>query len=520
MCSSSWDANRSIFGLDPFGKCMNRFRTNSTYEDKPKMKNFSIIVSIFLSVFFLPVTPTMAGGDGTVSQADEVLWTWSAPAYSLDILNLGNKWNIPLSPEQVKSEMPFGKSVFRPLPVLAEIREEPSGNLDERRKDSVVEDQSLKQKGYHYLKNTLKTYADIQDSGGWPEIEPGSPLRIGDQGPRTEALRTHLVITGDLSAETAAGSNIYDSDLERAVKRFQRRHGLNEDGIVGKNTLAVINIPVEDRMKQLQINIERWRSLPDNFGLRYLMVNIPGFELSIVENNSVVQKMRTIVGKKRRQTPVMSDRITYLELNPYWNIPRRIFFKDLLPRIQEDPEFLAKQGIRVFDSWQQEASELDPVDIDWGRVSSGSFPYRLRQDPSEINSLGKVKFMFPNQKSVYIHDTPGKTLFSKQKRTFSSGCVRVQEPLALAEYLLKEQEWDRKKLETTIEKGQRQIIVLKETIPVHLVYLTAWVDEDGDVNFREDIYDKDRQFLSDLNKESSNLTNYKNDDGNDILFAN
>jgi murein L,D-transpeptidase YcbB/YkuD len=485
----------------------------------PKMKNVSIIVSIFLSVLFLSVMPATAGVDGAATQIDRELWTWPAPAFSSDILKLSKKWNIALSAEQDKPELPFGKSVFRALPVLADILEEPAANLDPGPGDTAGEHQSLRQKEYNYLKKTLHKYADIQHSGGWPEIEPGATLRMGDKGPRIEVLRARLIITGDLSPETSAGSNIYDHALEMAIKRFQRRHGLNEDGIVGKNTFSVLNIPVEERIKQLQINLERWRSSPDNFGLRYLMVNIPGFELSIVENDTVVQKMRTIVGKKRRQTPVMSDRITYLELNPYWNIPRKIFLKDILPRIQEDPEFLAKQGIRVFDSWQQEASELDPVGIDWGLVSRGSFPYRLRQDPSEINSLGKVKFMFPNQKGVYIHDTPGKTLFNKQKRTFSSGCVRVQEPLALAEYLLKEQKWDRKKIKKTIASGQRQIIVLKKTIPVHLVYFTAWVDEDGDVNFREDIYDKDRQFLSDLNKESSTLTT-SNNGGNDIMLAN
>jgi murein L,D-transpeptidase YcbB/YkuD len=392
--------------------------------------------------------------------------------------------------------------------------------FEERQIDTDFADPSFGKLRYHLLKQTLEKYAEIQLNGGWPLVEPGPVLQLEDQGPRVAALRIYLGITGDLPDSASVDGNHYDRALETAVMSFQRRHGLEADGVVGKYTLSALNVPVEDRISILQINLERWRSFSDTIHSQYLMVNIPGFELSIVEKNKVVHKMRAIVGKRRRQTPVMSDRITYLELNPYWNIPRKIFLKDILPRIQEDPEFLAKQGIRVFDSWQQEASELDPTSIDWAHVSIDSFPYRLRQDPSEINSLGRIKFMFPNQKGVYIHDTPAKALFNRKKRTFSSGCVRVQKPLELAEYLLSERNWDREELEAAIESGHRKIFVLKEAMPVHLVYFTAWVGEGGEVNFREDIYSKDSQLLADLKKRTADKTVLMEDREKNIRLVN
>ena len=188
----------------------------------------------------------------------------------------------------------------------------------------------------------------------------------------------------------------------------------------------------------------------------HLMVNIPAFELSVMEADSRVDRMRTIVGRIKRQTPIMSGTMTYLEFNPYWNIPQKIARKDILPKVIGDPDYLTRQGIKVFDNWDDQASALDPAAIAWNNLSGRYFPYRLRQDPSEVNALGQVKFMFPNDYSIYIHDTPGKSLFGRQGRSFSSGCVRVEAPMALAQYLLNGQGWDRTRLETTIANGQRQ----------------------------------------------------------------
>ena len=265
--------------------------------------------------------------------------------------------------------------------------------------------------------------------------------------------------------------------------------------------------------------MERWRWFPDSLGERYLMVNIPAFELSVVEGHTRIDNVRAIVGRKRRQTPIMSNRMTYLELNPYWNIPRKIARRDILPKVIRDPAYLNRQGIRVFDSWDPQALELDPTTIPWEKISAAHFPYRLRQDPSDLNALGQVKFMFPNHHSVYIHDTPGKALFDRQERSFSSGCVRVEAPLALAQYLLGEQGWNRARLEGAIARGQRQAVVLDNPIPVHLVYFTAWVDEDGRVNFREDIYERDLRLLLALRNRASDFVFYSDDAEKDRLLA-
>ncbi len=356
-----------------------------------------------------------------------------------------------------------------------------------------------RQKAYGRLRFTLKQYEQIRKTGGWPAIAPGPSLQWGDQGPRVSALRSRLALSDDLTTDLPVDDDRYDHGLETAVMRFQHRHGLVPDGVVGRKTLAALSVPVEERILQLQLNMERWRWYPDSFGERYLLVNIPDYTLNVMEGDWTVRRMRAIVGKSRRQTPALSGRMTYLEFNPYWNIPRKIARKDILPKVVSDPDYLTRQGIRVFDSWDHQARELDPTGIMWENLSAHHFPYRLRQDPSDVNALGRIKFMFPNPQSVYIHDTPGKSLFNRQERHFSSGCVRVETPLDLAQYLLDGQGWDRARLEAAMVNGRRQTVVLDDPIPVHLVYFTAWVNADGAVNFREDIYGRDRELLIALN---------------------
>ena len=377
--------------------------------------------------------------------------------------------------------------------------------VKEDRLTAFIEALRPRQKAYRRLRSTLKQYEQIRKSGGWPAITPGPSLRLGDQGPRVSALRSRLALSDDLTVDLPVDGDRFDHGLETAVMRFQYRHGLVSDGVVGRKTLAALTVPVEERILQLQLNMERWRWYPDSFGKRYLLVNVPDYKLNVVEGDWTVRRMRAIVGKSRRQTPALSGRMTYLEFNPYWNIPRKIARRDILPRVVNDPEYLTRQGIRVFDSWDHQAPELDPTGIMWDNLSARYFPYRLRQDPSDVNALGRIKFMFPNAQSVYIHDTPGKALFSRQARHFSSGCVRVEAPLELAQYLLDDQGWNRARLETAMMSGRRQTVVLNNPIPVHLVYFTAWVDTDGTVNFREDIYDRDRKLLIALNNRDTDL---------------
>lgn len=346
---------------------------------------------------------------------------------------------------------------------------------------------------YTGLKSALQQYEQIRCRGGWAPVDDGPSLRRGDRDPRIPALRSRLLATADIQPDLPEAAERFDADLEAGVMRFQYRHGLTPDGVVGKKTLAAVNVPVEKRILQLKLNMERWRWYPENFGERYLLVNIPDYTLNIVENNWVIQRIRVIVGRPGRQTPNLSGRMTYLEINPYWNVPAKIARKDILPKIKEDPDYLVRQGIKVFDSWDEKASPIDPESIAWEGVSKNNFPYRLRQDPSALNALGQVKFMFPNTHAIYIHDTPSKSLFEKNSREFSSGCVRLESPLVLARYLLRDQSWDQRRLEETVHSGRHRTVLLNEPIPVHLVYFTAWTGPSGAVNFRKDIYDQDRE---------------------------
>jgi len=370
--------------------------------------------------------------------------------------------------------------------------------LNENRLANFVESLTPHHQAYQDLKRILKRYRQIQAAGGWPQIGAGATLKIGVQDARIETLRRHLVTTGDLPSDTRMDEDRFDPPLEAAVKRYQSRHGLAADGVVGAETLATLNVPIEDRIIQLSLNMERWRWFPADLGSRYIMVNIPGFELQLVENQAIALSVRAIVGRKSRPTPILTSQMTYLELNPYWNIPQKIARQDILPKIQDDPEYLTRNGIRVFDSWQEDAPAMDPLGIDWSSLSERYFPFRLRQQPAGGNALGRIKFMFPNRQSVYIHDTPGKYLFGRSRRLFSSGCVRVEEPLALARHLLKDQRWNRRRLDLAVESGQNRTIILETPVPVYLAYFTAWADADDRVQFRDDAYGHDRRLLFDL----------------------
>jgi murein L,D-transpeptidase YcbB/YkuD len=364
--------------------------------------------------------------------------------------------------------------------------------LNENLFESLLKSLAPPHEGYRRLKAAMLTYDTIRQAGGWPAIAGGSKLKKGDQGNRVLDLRRRLIISGDLLAWGTMVDDRFDDVLEAAVRRFQQRHGLAPDGIVGAASLAALNVPVEERLRKIKVNLERFRWLPRFMGQRYIAVNIPAYELEVVENGSVLQRMRVVVGKTERPTPVLAGKITYLELNPYWHIPPTIARTDILPKAQEDPDYLVRQRIRVFENWQDRAAEIDPLTIDWNRIQPAHFPYKLRQEPAPFNSLGRVKFMFPNQMSIYLHDTPARELFHRDARNFSSGCVRLEKPKELADYLLKsDPSWNPEKLNAALQAAQPRIVLLKDPIAVYLLYWTAWVDPDQGLQFREDIYDKD-----------------------------
>ncbi|MDJ0780436.1 MAG: L,D-transpeptidase family protein [Desulfosarcinaceae bacterium] len=371
---------------------------------------------------------------------------------------------------------------------------------------------------YGHLRRALVRYRQLAAEGGWTPIASERTLEEGMTAEAVRRLRVRLEMSGDLMPEinriaaNSMTSNRFDAALTRAVVAFQTRHGLKPDGKVGKVTLAALNVPVQNRIDTLRANLERQRWIPINLGARLLRVNIPAFQLEALSDGQVVQSMRVVVGRPKRPTPVLSGKITYLELNPYWHIPPRIARKDLLPKIQADPAYLLQQGIRVFSDWTAQARELDPQEIDWARLTVHRFPFKLRQDPVASNALGRVKFMFPNKHSIYLHDTPAKGLFAKQRRSFSSGCVRVAEPEVLTALLLSDRPaWSRDRIGEAFAGRKPKVVRLRTPMPVHLQYWTAWVDATDRVHFREDIYGRDHALLRSLSQRHLQLATCPSD---------
>jgi murein L,D-transpeptidase YcbB/YkuD len=363
--------------------------------------------------------------------------------------------------------------------------------------DSTTIEESLHgllppQAGYARLRQALARYRDIAAKGGWPTIPEGPKLQVGDRNERVVLLRSRLSVTGDLASRSSNDEELFDYALGEAVRSFQKRNGLESDGVVGPKTLSALNIPAEERVRQMEINMERWRWLPQDLGDRYILINIANFELDVLENNTPVMTMRIVVGRSYRRTPVFSDKMTYLVLNPYWNVPTNIAIEDIVPQVSKDPNYLAQKNMKVFRGWGADTKEIDPTTIDWSKVSKNNFAYRFRQEPGSSNALGRIKFMFPNRFNVYLHDTPSRELFEKNERTFSSGCIRIEKPLDLAEYVMRgDPLWSREKILVAIERHVEQTVRLPKPLSIHLLYWTAWANEDETVQFRNDIYGRD-----------------------------
>ncbi|MFO1422229.1 MAG: L,D-transpeptidase family protein [Candidatus Competibacteraceae bacterium] len=351
-----------------------------------------------------------------------------------------------------------------------------------------------REKGYVQLREVLRKYREIAAAGGWPKVAAG--LAPGAQGPKARDLRARLQASGDLSGGDASSKSepmVFDKAVTDAVRRFQKRHGLTETGTVDAATQAALNVPVTERIRQVELNLERWRWMPDGLGSRYILVNIPSFKMKVFEDDKRVIESNVVVGRQERQTPAFTANMAYLVLSPKWYVPRSIAVKDKLPQLKRSPYALARQNIRVFNSAGQ---EIKPGAINWQAVSASNFNYQLRQDAGPRNALGGIKFMFPNPYNVYLHDTPSRNLFSRSQRTFSSGCIRISNPVELAEYLLKfDPKWTRDTIKTASTSGKQRVVNLPRTVPVYLVYWTAWVDEEGLANFRDDIYQRDKPMI-------------------------
>jgi L,D-transpeptidase YcbB len=342
---------------------------------------------------------------------------------------------------------------------------------------------------YHRLRDALAALRAREKSERWDTLAAAGKLERGSAGPAVVALRARM---RQDDPTLAPGTEIFDAALHDAVVAFQRRNGLADDGIVGKATVAALNVALAERVRQTIANMERWRWLPDDLGNRHIIVNIAGFELDAVVDGIVSQHMKVVVGKTYRRTPVFSAPMTYLEISPFWHVPPSIATQDLLPKIRKSVDFLAADGFRVFDSWRADALELDPAAIDWSKVGAKRFPYKLRQDPGPKNALGQIKFMMPNSYDIYLHDTAARSLFGKTVRVFSSGCIRVERPRDLALFVLDGQkDWTPEALAEAFAAQKTRKIVLRNPLPVHLTYQTAWVDDAGVLQFRDDIYERD-----------------------------
>ncbi len=336
------------------------------------------------------------------------------------------------------------------------------------------------------LRAVIGAYGDMADRGGWPTVNPGPKLEPGARDGRIVQVRQRLLASGDLS-DAAVDPALYDETLAAAVRRFQARHGLAVDGVIGHGTIDALNVPVEARLASMIFNLRRLHEQARDWGDDYVMVNIAGPQLTLMQHGQVTAFYNVIVGRRERRTPEIHSAINRLEFNPYWNVPAGIYAKDFLPKLRKDPSYLEHyNNLKVYRA-SEPANEIDPSSIDWFSPEAKQMRLRLRQDPGPENALGPAKFLFANTYDVYLHGTNKQSLFTKADRFLSSGCVRLPDPLGFAELLLKDDpSWNRAKIDAVIKDKRNRSVTLPTPLPVHLVYDTAWVDEAGVVQFRAD----------------------------------
>jgi L,D-transpeptidase YcbB len=334
---------------------------------------------------------------------------------------------------------------------------------------------------YARLRDALTRYREIANRGGWSKIPEG--LEKGARGVGVLALRNRLAAEGDLPAppEGQQPLPVFDDAVAKGIARFQQRHGLEPDGKLGEDTLAELNVPVQERIQQIEINLERWRWLPSSLGDSYVWVNVPEYRMELYDEGRKAIDMAVVVGKQQSQTPVFSDMMEYMELNPEWNIPPSIAEGEILPKLASDPSYLARHNME----WVGEGENQ-----------------RIKQRSGPDNPLGQVKFMFPNEHDVYLHDSPADHLFSREERDFSHGCIRLERPVQLAEYLLRDKpEWGGTKVREAIVSGEHRTVKLPKKLPVHILYFTAWVEDNGVIHFRKDVYGHDQKLAAALAQE-------------------
>lgn len=346
---------------------------------------------------------------------------------------------------------------------------------------------------YSKLKEKLHLYRDIQKKGGFPIIKMDKELLYVSQSDSCLLkVKQRLLLTRDLKSNDK--TILFTEDLAKAVANFQQRLGLPENGKLDAKTVTELNKTVEFRIKQMMINLERLRWVPVEIEKDYLLVNIPEYKLHVIENEKIVWEANVIVGQAAKQTTIFKGNISTLVLNPYWNIPNSIIIDEILPKLKQNSNYLSKNNMEVVSGEEV----MDASEIDWNKYTE-TVPFQIRQKPGKNNSLGKMKFLFPNNYNIYLHDTPAKELFNSRKRDFSHGCIRVENPKKLALYLLRNNEaWSPEKVAAILATDENKEIAIQPKLPVYIVYFTAWVDSNGNLNFRNDIYNLDEQLAKEI----------------------
>lgn len=375
------------------------------------------------------------------------------------------------------------------------------------------------------LINAISDLETIIQNGDYIKLPEFKTLRIGDQSEIVKILRERLVQSKDLNKtcenvintenivtnsieeqateqieekESVPCEEIFDEDLKNAVISFQKTHGLFADGIVGLQTQKFLNKSAKEKIEQIRLNLERMRWLPRNFGDKYILINIPEYRLRMIENNDIKLNMAVVVGERKHPTPIFSDKMSYIVLNPNWNIPESITKKEILPKLLKDPNYLASKGIDIYQGWHKDSEKVETTEVLDTLILQDidSVPnFRFTQGPSDENPLGRMKFMFPNKHAVYLHDTPAKSLFNNARRAYSHGCIRLSKPEELLSTILDEDKTINSERVNQIlseETEKEKAIGLSKKIPVHIIYLTSFVDENGKLQFREDIYNYDK----------------------------
>jgi murein L,D-transpeptidase YcbB/YkuD len=346
---------------------------------------------------------------------------------------------------------------------------------------------------YVGLKGALARYRQIAARGGWPTVPAGPTLKPGASDPRVRLVRRRLAATGELDAAGADAGDELDEALVEAVKKFQERHRITADGAIGTGTLDAMNVPVAVRIDQLRVNLERCRWVINGLRDSFVLVNLPAFKVYVIRDTKNVWETRAQIGREARQTPSFRADMRYIVFNPDWTVPPTILREDVLKPMASGTNALKKKGLTVLD---RQGNVVDPSTIDWKTARASNFPYTLRQAPGANNALGRVKFMFPNEYAIFLHDTPSRELFASDTRTFSSGCIRVEKPLELAAVLLEGQDgWTRERVQQVVERGASETVHLKESLPVVIVYWTVSVGASGEVRFARDVYRQDAPLL-------------------------